>query len=273
MLELFADPGSAAVVSTVVGAVVLKKFEKRLAKKKMKSGDTNKAPKPHRMSNSQKKHSQKEKTEFDCAVYSDRLFERKLVNEKVIEEHEMTVCEDIACPNCKFTRMAKNAEHRRERIERWEEMQKSRQIEKNESEWEKFQHMKKRDPSLAGWTYADWKREQAANERLRRLNAARQNLAHRTTRIAPGGITAKEIQAGRSLPETGLYPCEDCGLWCETKVCPACVAQRTRQRDAELVSLLGKQPFVTGRPIDELEALDRGEALLRDRFDRYATDE
>lgn len=41
------------------------------------------------------------KTIYDCAVYSDRLFEQKLVAAGVMQSSEMSVCKDDRCENCK----------------------------------------------------------------------------------------------------------------------------------------------------------------------------
>lgn len=97
---LIADPAAIAVLGTVGGGIGLRCIEKSLSKKK-------KARPPAVMSFKESTAytggrlppPPREKTVFDCAVYDQRLFEKELVEAKVIPNIESR-CEDKECPEC-----------------------------------------------------------------------------------------------------------------------------------------------------------------------------
>lgn len=169
------------------------------------------------------------KSIYDCKVYEARLFEDKLVSAGVTKPENMTICEDEECLNCLPTRNA------RQRAETFALAEKNRAnmvkakterakfyegVEKNESEWQAFQRLKRTDRRYAGYTYADYKFQQDIKRKRRAQNE----------------LKAKSIAAGQSKPVSTVTPCEVCGQLTERdKMCLPCRQDAAKKRDAELV--------------------------------------
>lgn len=153
---------------------------------------------------------------YDCKVYEARLFEQKLVDAGITKVSEMTVCEDKDCLNCKPSRPLPTPPRGPAPGARV----KDRYVEKNESEWDAFQRLKRTDKRYTGYTYADYKFQQDMKRRQRAQNE----------------LKAKPIEAGKDMPLSVVKPCEVCGQLTERdSMCLPCRQDAAQKRDAELV--------------------------------------
>jgi hypothetical protein len=85
------EPALIALLGTLIGGFLMKFLEFKLSKNSVEQS----------FAKQMLEIANPNKTEFDCRVYSDRLFEKKLVEAEVLKIEDMSVCEDEHCPNCK----------------------------------------------------------------------------------------------------------------------------------------------------------------------------
>lgn len=99
MFELLADPAAIAMLSTVGGGVLLKGGESLLKKKRARPPAVMSFKESTAYSGGRLPPPPRKKTVFDCSVYDQRQFEKKLV-EAGIQNNVEIFCEDKECPEC-----------------------------------------------------------------------------------------------------------------------------------------------------------------------------
>lgn len=162
MLDLLLDPGFLAIAGTIGGGMGLKFVEKRTTKKV-----TRRLQGEFVLEHQQKKEIEADpaKSIYACKVYSDRLFEHKLVDAGVMELTEMTICDVERCVYCAPTRNAQ-AVARRDKHRAAVQAD----IEAKKSEREKFNELKAKDGRYKGYRYEDYMFQQNMRRYSENLN-------------------------------------------------------------------------------------------------------
>lgn len=231
MFEFLLDPSILSVVGTVGGGIVMHTYNKKVTRKKV----TREIQGEFVIRHEQKRQENTDPAQniYACAVYSDRLFEQKLVDAGGMTPEEMTTCDNDQCKNC-FPKghwcgvcksyMAKPGMHDAVHGDGTRTKEEKAFDDRKKTERMKFAELRERDSRYKGYRYEDY----AFQQRLRRDNAKR----------------LVESSVCQTCGERGIHThtwcnCDSCGIkLVDAEVCRPCkFQQKQKSRPKETVHL------------------------------------